>query len=124
MITIILALKGIDGSLESHILRLCEILHIIRHLCANLFLTNATNGGKFGIHRYILKVIQLAEDTELGELGYTGNENELKMRVRILQRRIEISHYLAQLIQTILFVRHIEQRRIVFVNKHHHFLAR
>ena len=64
------------------------ILDISRHLRADLILANAAYGGKGGQHGDVLEVVQLAEDTQLREFHDAGDEDKLKVRVAILQRRI------------------------------------
>ena len=89
----------------------------------HLLLGDTANGSVGLIHTDILDIVQLAEDTQLGELGDTGQENKLQVRVASLQGAVKVTHDITQDIQILLLVHHIEQRSIVFVYKNHHLAA-
>ena len=45
------------------------------------------------------------------------------IRVRSLQRRIEIAHYIAELWQSIVFMNHIKHGCVIFIDKDDNLLA-
>ena len=74
-------------------------------------------------HRDVLEVVQLAEYAELGELVYPRDEHEPQVRVKALDRAIEVPHYLPHRNQPLLVVHHVQQRCVIFINYYDRLLA-
>ena len=60
---------------------------------------------------------QLAENAQLGEFGDARQEHETQVRVAALQRAVEIAHDVAQHRKVCLFMHHVQQRGIIFIDK-------
>ena len=96
---------------------LSEVVEVISHLHLHLLLAYAADGGKLGHHAYVLQVVQFTEDAELGEFRDACEEKELKVRVAILERRVEVAHDVAKLIKLVFLVNNIKQRGIILVDE-------
>ena len=123
MITVIVFLQFGNRFLTGQFLRFCQFVYILRHLRKHFLLGDAADARILIIHRDIGDIVQLAEDAELRELGDAREEDEAELGLAILQWAIEVAHRVAKRIQLFLLVRHIQHRRVVFVDKHHHLLA-
>ena len=77
---------------------------------------NAADGREVGAQGEVFQVVDGGEDTQLGEFCDARNEAELDVGVAGLERHIELLHHLAESRQVLLFVKHFEQRCIVFVD--------
>ena len=66
---------------------------------------------------------QLAEDAELGEFGNAGQEHKAKIRVARLQRAVKIAHHVTENGKIRFLMHHIQQRRVILVNKDYHLSA-
>ena len=65
------------------------------------------------IHADVLDVVQLAEDTQLGEFRNARQEHITQVWVAGLQRTIEVSHHVAEGRQVLFLVNHIQERSVV-----------
>ena len=74
------------------------------------------------MHTDVCDVVEFAEDAQLREFGYSCEENEVQHRFILFQRTEEVAHDVAQISYLFVLVGNIEQRRVVFVDKHHHLL--
>ena len=98
-------------------------VYVLAHLREHLLLCYTADSGIVRVHADILDVVQLAEDTQLRELGDACQEDESQPGVAGLERAVEIAHDLAQHRQVALLVHYVQQRGVVFVNEHHYLPA-
>ena len=124
MVAIVARGKLLKHLLMSIAFRFSHYVDISPKLRGEFFLGYAANVSIFLVHAYIIDIVQLAEDAQLGELGDSREEHEAQILVATLQRRIEIAHHIAEHRQIFLLVHYIEKRSIVLVNEHNHLLAR
>ena len=124
MVAVVSCLQRLQRLFRRHLFLFGKALHVVRHLLLHLLHADAADGGEIRFQGDVLQVVQLAEYAELGELRDAGEEDEVEVRVGVLQRRIEVAHHVAELGQVLILVHHVEQRRVVFVDEHDHFLAR
>ena len=82
-------------------------------MCHQLFRDTADT-RKLWIHGDIRKVVQFAEDAELGEFGDARKEDKLEIGVTVLQRRVEVAHHVAEYGKLGIFMHYIEQWGIIF----------
>ena len=126
VVAVILSAQSLNHLFPGISQLLSHIINIARHLRQHLPLGNATDGCIRLIHTDILDIVQLAEDTELRELGNTRQEDEAQVGIASLQRRIEIAHRVAQSLQLPFLMYHVEQRiyqPYLPTQKSLHFLA-
>ncbi len=123
MVTIIVIRQFIQTFIVCLVESLSQSFHVGLHRSDQLRLANAANGRIAIEHTDIINIVQFAEDAELREFGDAGDENELQIRVELLERTVEVLHNEAKLRKVFLLVNHIEQRGIVFVYDDNHFFA-
>ena len=123
MITVIFLLQLLQRFLFAHFLRNGKPFYISCHLFLHFFLSDATNGGIGLQHTDIQDIVQLAEDAELGEFGNAGQEHKAKIRVARLQRAVKIAHHVTENGKIRFLMHHIQQRRVILVNKDYHLSA-
>ena len=88
----------------------------------------STQGLILFVHTDVRRLVESAEHAHLRELGHTGQQHKLEVGVRFLENRIETLQDIAVMLfqQTLLpvnldavrSIQHIEQRLVVFVDKH------
>ena len=115
---------GYAVALVSFVQFLSQYLYVGLQLCEQLLLCDAADALVVGVEGELLQVVQLAEHGELREFGNTGQEDETQILRLGLQRREETAHAVADILLQFGVVHRVEHRRIVFVHKHYHFLAR
>jgi len=113
-----------EGLVHADVESLGQMLHVGAHLRVQLLAADAADGGILVVHGDVEQVVQLTEDAQLSELGDAGQEDELKVRVERLYRRVEVLHRAAQCGKVLLLVYHVEQGGVVFVYDEGHFLSR
>ena len=114
----------VDRLVEGDALPLGQTHEVVVHILKDFLLRESADGGELRFHTDIDEVVEFAEDAHLRELRDARQEYEAQVRVAGFQWRVEVAHHLSQLRQVLLFVHHIQQRCIVFVNEHNHLLAR
>ena len=124
MIAIVGFGEFVDGLVEGDALPLGQTHEVVVHILKDFLLREPADGRKLGLHTDIDEVVEFAEDAHLRKLRDARQEYEAQVRVAGFQWRVEVAHHLSQLRQVLLFVHHIQQRCIVFVNEHNHLLAR
>ena len=123
MIPVIIFFQFHQSFFWSNLQLLRQPLHIFFHLRTYFILTNTTDGSIRFIHTNILNIIKFAEYTELGEFGNASQKHISQIRITRFQWTVEVAHDVAQYIKIFPFMRHIQQRSIVFVDKYDHFLT-
>ena len=124
MITVILPFKTLHSTFARGLLGLSKIVKIVCHGSDHLLFGDAAYAGIVWSHGYVLQIVEFAEDAELRELGDAREEDKMQIWVAVFQRRIEIAHHIAQHGQCLVFMHHIKQRSIIFINENDHLLAR
>ena len=104
------------------------VIFLLQLLQRFLFAHFLRNGKPFYIsiglqHTDIQYIVQLAEDAELGEFGNAGQEHKAKIRVARLQRAVKIAHHVTENGKIRFLMHHIQQRRVILVNKDYHLSA-
>ena len=112
------------GLLPAQFQMLGKSVDVIAHLGQQFLLGDAADTGIRLIHAHVGDIVQLAEDAQLRELRDARQEDETEHRLISFQRTIEVAHRVAELIEFLLLMRHIQQRCVIFINEHHHLLAR
>ena len=75
MVSVVVGLELGERLVICNAQALREALHALSHLPQQLLLGDAANACKLGQHGDVRKVVELAEDGELAELGDTGEKN-------------------------------------------------
>ena len=123
MVAVILLLQLVYRLFDGPFVGLGQSPDIILHLHQHFLFRDTADTRKLWIHGDIRKVVQFAKDAELGEFGDARKEDKLEIGVGGLQRRVEITHHIAQHRQRLLLVHHVEQWGIILVDKYDHLFA-
>ena len=99
MVTVVLAFEQSKYFFSAFLFLFSKFVQIVCHLRADFLFADAADGCKRWQHGDVLQIVQLAEDAKLRELGDAREENKMQMGVAVLQRRVEVAHDLAQLLQ-------------------------
>ena len=84
------------------------MVNMLSHLCQHLLLRDATDGSIGFKHTDVVDVVQLAKDTQLRELGDARQEDEAQVGIAGFQRRLEVTHRVAQSLQLPILMHHVE----------------
>ena len=98
-------------------------IDVIRHIFQKFFFCDAADSCIFIVHRHICDIVQFTKDANLRELGDTCKENKTQFCLTIFQRTKEVAHDIAQHIQLLFLVSHIQHRRIIFIDEHNHLFS-
>ena len=124
MITVVESCQLCQTFLIRHAQVFAQCLYIRFHLCGKFLLADTTNGRILVEHTDVVEIVEFAEDAELGEFRDTRDEGELQVWVELFQRTIEILHDAAERLKVFLFMYHIQQWGIVFVDDDNSLFAR
>ena len=123
MVAVILLLQLVYRLFDGPFVGLGQSPDIILHLHQHFLFRDTADTRKLWIHGDIRKVVQFAEDAELGEFGDARKEDKLEIGIGVFQRRVEVAHHVAEYGQLGILVHYIEQWGIIFVDKNNHLLA-
>lgn len=123
MVAVVVVLEAAQSVFAADAEAYGEQVDVEGHLADQLLLADAANGRELGVHADVLQVVELAENTELRELGDAGEEHEPQPCVACFEWRIELAHHLAECLELVGVVHHVEQRCVVFVDEHDDLLA-
>ena len=116
MIAVILDLQALYGFFACCLESLSKVIDIVGHGSEHLLRGYTAHSSIVGAHGYVLQVVKLAEYAELRELGDAGEENKLEIWIAVFQRRVEISHHIAQYWQCPILMHYIKQRSVILVD--------
>jgi hypothetical protein len=83
----------------------------------------AAQGAELRVQRQVLQVVQPGEQADLAELGHPRQEDELQVRVRPLEHRVQAAQAVAHLGSDGRIVQVVQDGFVVFVHQHHGALA-
>ena len=124
MVSVVGLAEHLAHLLRTYLILLCQPRHIGLHLCVNLLARDAADGGELGAECDIGNVVEGGKDAELREFRDACDEAETYHRLARLQALVELLHHAAVAGQLLLLMEHLKQRRVVFVDYHHHLAPR
>ena len=122
MITVVILFQDFQGLFRSNAEVAGQTVDALTHLFSHLLFRDTADRSILGEHTDILDIIQLAEDTQLGEFRDAGQEDETQVGVACLQWAVEVAHHVAQHGQILLLMHHIQQRSVVLIDQDNHLL--
>ena len=124
MIAVILPSQPIEAFLHGHPVTLRHPLYLRHEAGLHLLLRDTADAGVFLIKRYVLQLVEVAEDADLAELRHAGKEHELQVVVVALQGAEEpLEHGLIMLLKAVMR-NGLKQRLVVLIDKHHRIAPR
>ena len=123
MITVIPFLQSADRLIERQPFPLAQALYFRRKHLQQFSAGDATKRIIRPIHADVIQLIQVAEHTDLGKFGDTGQEHKAKVTVGTLQHTVESLQRATVLIHKRFIQKRLKQRFVIFIYQHDNLLA-
>ncbi len=108
---------------RSQFIDLSHLFQVLGEDILYLVFRESADGGETRVERHVLDVVYCGENTELRELGDSGDEAELNILLIGFKRLVEFLHYSPHTVQPGVIVEYVKQRSIVFVDDDNHLAA-
>ena len=119
MIAVVIGLQFLAGFFVTYLRGRGQFVNVFLKIRVHFLLTDTADFGIMVIHGYVHQIIQVAENTDLAELGDSRQQGESDTSVHGLQGAVESFQHTAVLVLQGLVADSLKHGFVVFVNEDH-----
>ena len=120
MIAVVIGFQLFASFFVTHLCSYSQFMDVFFKTGMNFLFTDTANLSISVVHRYVHQVVQVAENTNLAELGDTCQQGKSDASVHGFQGTVESFQSTAVLILQSLVTDSLEHGLVIFINENYH----
>ena len=104
MVAVVVVFEAGNSFVVAEFVVVGESLNTGAAVAQHLFFGDAANDGEFGIHRYVVQIVEVGENAETGESTYAGENRQANVAVATFEVGVYGLKNVAEFILLSLFV--------------------